>query len=62
MNKCVELFTAVLADPHMKGALVGLVGELCRDPEVVQAVTEMALAVIARNDIYNVRALLLSMR
>ncbi len=57
MAKCASLLTAVLEDAKLKAALVGLLTDLCRDPQVVQTVTEMALNIIARNDIYNVRGL-----
>jgi hypothetical protein len=54
VTKCASLLTAVLEDAKLKAALVGLLTDLCRDPQVVQTVTEMALTIIARNDIYNV--------
>lgn len=44
----------MLADPQIKEALVALVGELATDPHLVQSVSDMALGIIARNDIYNV--------
>ncbi len=52
--KGVEVLSAVLADPHIKEALVALASELAADTQLVQSVTEMALGIIARDDIYNV--------
>ncbi len=51
-----QMLTTVLADPALKAALVSLLGELCKEPAVVQAVTDLALTVIARDDVYNVRS------
>lgn len=51
----MELLSGVLADPQLKQAAAALVAELCKEPAVLQAVTDLALKVIARDDIYQVQ-------
>jgi len=55
------VFAASLQEPAVKTAAIALITDLCKDPEIMAAVTELTLAVINKDEVSQVRFSLLSL-
>lgn len=55
MESLGTLFAASLQEPAVKAAAVALITDLCKDPEIMAAVTELTLAVINKEEVGQVR-------
>jgi hypothetical protein len=49
-----QLVQRVLADPDLRAALVTLVGQLCHEPEVLTAVTDLLVRLAAEGKVTEV--------
>lgn len=54
------VFAASLQEPAVKTAAIALITDLCKDPEIMAAVTELTIAVINKDEVSQVRFSLLS--
>ena len=51
------VFAASLQEPAVKTAAIALITDLCKDPEIMAAVTELTIAVINKDEVSQVRFL-----